>query len=174
VYDGTLPAGHRLQISDGWFTDLSVVQDPVATNLHRTTTGMAQVTGTTGSYTMTDLATAVGALAGPTGRLSMPDLASASQDIFVTVDLDDFVNGGGAALPFGSTLDFVDGLCTTQEGLSAGLSDFTFSSDSGWTTSSPFTGELTVIGEMGLSLVPTPGTAVLGALAGLALVRRRR
>src|SRR5436305_1389661 len=65
AYDGTLPAGHRLQISEGWFTDLSVVQDPVAANLFRTTTGMAQVTGAAGNYTMTDLTAAVGSLAGP-------------------------------------------------------------------------------------------------------------
>src|SRR5204863_7154850 len=59
AYDGILPAGHRLQMSEGWFTDLSVQQDPQLLSLHRTTTGMAAVTGQPGNYTMPNLESAV-------------------------------------------------------------------------------------------------------------------
>jgi hypothetical protein len=174
VYDGTLPAGHRLQISEGWLTDLSVVQDPLAAGLHRTTTGMAMITGGPGTYTMPDLTQAVGMLAGPTGRIGVPDLASSFFDVFVTIDLDDFVHSGGGALPLGTSLSFLNGDCVSQPGLHAGLSDYMFSAGSGWQTGSPFSGELTVIGEMGLSLVPAPGTAMLGAMGGLLALRRKR
>src|SRR5204862_7062207 len=116
AYDGILPAGHRLQMSEGWFTDLSVQQDPQLLSLHRTTTGMAAVTGQPGNYTMPNLETAVAALAGPGGRIGIPDPANTFFDIFVTVDLDDFVQSGGHAMPLGQVVQFVNGHCTTQPG----------------------------------------------------------
>jgi hypothetical protein len=150
------------------------VQDPVAAGLNNTTTGMAMVMGGPGSYTMQDLTAAVGLLAGPTGRIGVPDLASSFFDVFVTIDLDDFVNNGGGALPLGTSLSFVNGNCVSQRGLYAGLSEYMFSASGGWETAAPFTGELSVIGEMGLSLVPAPGSAVLGVMGGLLLLKRRR
>ncbi len=172
VYDGTLPSGHRLQISEGWLTDLSVVQDPLALGLHQTTTGFAMVTGSPGNYTMSDLTQAVGTLAG-TGRIGAADLASSFFDVFVTVDLDDYVLGGGHAPAIGTSLDVVNGHCVSLPGFTVGMTDFTFSQASGWTTATPFTGQVQVIGEMGLQ-VPTPGTLALASLGGLLLSRRRR
>lgn len=174
VYNGTLPAGHRLRLSEGWITGLSVEQDPLGVALHNTTTGMAMVTGGPGSYTMEDLTVAVGSLAGPTGRLGVPDFASSFFDVFVTIDLDDFVMGGGGSLPLGSTVEFMNGAAVSMPGLSAGLSEYTFDAMTGWASASPFTGSLEVIGDMGLSLVPAPGTVVLGAMGAALAWRRRR
>lgn len=172
VYRGRLPRGHRLRLREGWLTDLSVEQDPLAMGLHNTTTGMAVVTGGPGGYTMEDLTNAVSSLVGPSGRLAVPDLASSFFDIFVTIDLDDFHYGGGGALPFGSQVDFSNGRCDIP-GLTAGLAPFTFDARAGWTSPHPFTGTLEVIGEMGLR-VPTPGAGALALSAGLLALRRRR
>lgn len=173
VYDGTLPAGHNLKISEGWFTDLSVQQDfPALAGAHRTTTGMAQVTGSPGSYTMPDLESAVGGLAGD-GRISLPDFSSPLADFFVSIDLDDYVQGGGHAPAVGSQFFAVGGQIPGMPGVFLGLTSFDFDSLNGWYTSSPYTGPVDVIGEMGLQ-TPAPGSAALLGLGALVGFRRRR
>ncbi len=172
IYDGTLPAGHNLKISEGWLTDLSVQQDLLALGNHRTTTGMATVTGTPGTYTMPNLEAAVTALAGDS-RIALPDFASSFFDVFVTIDLDDYVLGGGHAPPMGSSFFAINGQIPGMPGVSIGLAPFEFNSSTGWTTPSLFTGSLDVIGEMGLQ-TPAPGATTLLALGTLITLRRRR
>lgn len=172
IYNGTLPSGHRLQISEGWLTDLSVEQDPVAAGAFNTTTGFAMVTGGPGTYTMPDLTSAMTSLAG-NSRLGFSDLASPLTDIHVTFDLDDYFYGGGHAMPVGTNLFANNGQIAGMPGVLVGLTPFTFDSSTGWTTGSLYTGPLSVIGEMGLA-APTPGSLALAGLSGIILKRRRR
>ncbi len=172
VYDGTLPAGHKLKISEGWFTDLSVQQDLFAMNNHRATTGLAMVTGSPGSYTMPNLESAVTSLAG-NNRIAVPDFASSFFDVFVTIDLDNYVMGGGFVPPLDSTLPVMGGHIPGMPGVSIGLTPFEFDPVNGWYTTTPFTGQVTAIGEMGLQS-PAPGSVALLALGGAMLGRRRR
>ncbi|MCC6676175.1 MAG: hypothetical protein IT436_03440 [Phycisphaerales bacterium] len=171
TYDGTLPAGHRLRQSEGWFTDLSVEQDPVAAAQFNTTTGLAAVTGDPGSYTMPALETAVAMLAGDS-RIGVSDFASPQSDIFVTFDLDDYVLGGGHALPIGASLFAMGGEIPGMPGVTVGLTPFEFSASTGWTTEMAYTGPLEVIGEMGLR-APAPGAISLLGLGAVVLLRRR-
>lgn len=170
VYDGTLPAGHNLKITEGWITDLSVQQD--LPGGRRTTTGMATVTGSPGSYTMPSLETAVASLAGDS-RVSLPDFGASFFDVFVTIDLDDYVLGGGHAPPMGSSFFSMNGQIPGMPGVFVGLTPFEFNSMDGWYTASPYTGSLEVIGEMGLQ-TPAPGSVALLSVGGALVVRRRR
>lgn len=172
VYDGTLPSGHRLQLAEGWVTDLSVEQDPVAAAAFNTTTGLAVVTGGPGSYTMPELESGVSALVGD-ARLAVADLASPVNDIFVTFDLDDYFMGGGHAPPVGTLLNAIAGQIPGMPGVVVGLAEFQFGADQGWTTTALYSGPIEVIGEMGLR-VPAPGSMALLVIgSALASARRR-
>ena len=154
AYDGDLPAGHNLKIPGGnhWWTDFSVEQNLLAMNT-TTTTGLAMITGGPGNYAMADLAQAVDMLAPLSGgRISIPDLqADSFFDIFVCVDLDNYVQSSGHSPGVGQVLQFVNGQCTTQPGLTAARAAYTFNPSQGWISPQPYTGPLRVFGEIGLT-----------------------
>jgi hypothetical protein len=157
AYSGTLPAGHTLKIPGGnhWWTDFSIIQDPLAAGNHRTTTAVAAVVGQPGNYTMLDLASAVEALAPLSGgRIPIPDLRSSFFDVFVAVDLDNYAQSGGGLQPWtiGMILQFQNGVCMQNPAIHAGLQDFQFTPASGWNSPQPFNGQLDVFG----SIVLTP------------------
>ncbi len=157
AYNGTLPAGHRLQIPGGnhWWTDFSIQQDYLAAAApRRTTTGLAVVTGSPGAYAMVDLAQAVSTLAPLAGgRIAMPDLQSSFFDVFITIDLDDFVQMGGSQISWapGMQLTFQNGVCNQNQAIHAAMAAYNFSPQTGWTSPQPYTGPLTVFGQIGLT-----------------------
>lgn len=157
AYNGTLPGGHQLKIPGGihWWTDFSIEQDYlVAAVNRRTTTGLAMVTGGPGNYGMADLAQAVSFLAPLAGgRISIPDMTNSFFDVFVAVDLDDYVQSGWAtqSLPIGMPLQFQNGVCVQNPSIHAGLAAFAFNPAVGWVTPQPLNGQLQVFGQIGLT-----------------------
>ena len=116
--------------------------------------GLAAVTGGPGNYGMADLAQAVDVLSPLAGgRIVMPDLRDSFFDIFVTVDLDDFVLSGGSAQPWpiGMPVQFQNGVCLQNPAIHAGRTEFQFGQVGGWVSSQPFSGQLFVFGQLGLT-----------------------
>ena len=71
----------------------------------------------------------------------------------VTVDLDDFVLSGGSAQPWpiGMPVQFQNGVCLQNPAIHAGRTEFQFGQVGGWVSSQPFSGQLFVFGQLGLT-----------------------
>lgn len=156
IYDGNLPAGHRLRQREGWLTDLSVTQDLAAGNI-RTEHHIAAMEGHTGFLRMAELDPWVrdhfGEEVATVGDF-MPGMAGTTPELHVAVDLSRIdpwawfcpgmlfmvFNGETPALPgyqFGNVPpEYIEGL--------------------GWVNPAPYTGEVILIGEFGLNASPYP------------------
>jgi hypothetical protein len=158
IYEGrNIPPCHWIKISGPWWsTDASCAQTfrNYRGSDRSTETSLAVVTGAPGSYTMPVLEEA---LAGPpfNGASSLyPDMVNSFFDIFVAIDIDDFVAGGGIVPPPGAVLQVVDGEVVNypMPGVLIATQPFEFTTEYGWTSSALLTGPVEVIGEMELGL----------------------
>jgi hypothetical protein len=92
------------------------------------------------------------------GTYLFPSLESSSTDLFVGVDLTDWMPNE-FAFSDGDIFEFVAGYSSSLPGFVVGTSEVTFSDTVGWTTATPFTGPATAAG--GADGVPEPSTIAL-------------
>jgi len=158
IYEGrNIPPCHWIKISGPWWsTDAACKQTfrNYRGGDRSTETSLAVVRGAPGSYTMPVLEEA---LAGPpfNGTSSLyPDMVSSFFDIFVAIDVDDFVAGGGIVPPPGTVLQVVNGQVVNypMPGVLVATQPFEFTTEYGWTSSALLTGPVEAIGEMELGL----------------------
>jgi hypothetical protein len=156
IYDGNLPAGHRLRIREGWLTDLSVTQDLLVSAVH-TEHQIAAMEGPDGMVRMAELdpwvrdryGDEVATIAdfGPGTTTIMPVL-------HVAVDLTQ-VDPWLWFCP-GEVFFSFNGQALGLPGYQFGHLPFDYIEGLGWVNPAPFTGEVEVIGEMGLNAAPWP------------------
>jgi len=103
-------------------------------------------------------------------QLDAPMLYSASSEIYMGVDLTTWLHADSAPAP-GQLVPIVNGASDLLPGYVFSTAPVTFDPSSGWTTSTPFTGLLTVGGSYNVDVIPEPATALPALLALLMLGR---
>lgn len=150
VYDGHLPAGHRLRMREGWLTDLSVTQD-LEVNL-RTEHQIAAMVGHPGFVRMAELDPWVRDMYGDE-VITVADFAPGGPGIVpalhVAVDLTE-IDPWRWFCP-GEVFLVIGGQALELPGYQFGLETFDYLEGLGWVNPAPYTGEVMIIGEMGLN-----------------------
>lgn len=156
IYDGTLPAGHRLRIKEGWITDLSVEQD-LPSMLAHTQHDMAALVGGPGMVTMAPLDEWVySAWGDEVGTVIdfAPGLVPATPELYVAVDLAQ-IDPWRWTCP-GEIFFVFNGQVLGLPGYQFGHVPFEYVDGEGWMNEVPYNGEVQAIGEMGLNASPCP------------------
>ncbi|USN98818.1 MAG: hypothetical protein H6810_11755 [Phycisphaeraceae bacterium] len=151
IYDGNLPAGHRLRIREGWLTDLSVTQDLLSVAVH-TQHDIAAMVGPPGMVTMAPLDGWVrDAWGDQVGTLIdfMPGDVAVVPELYVAIDLSR-IDPWLWTCPEEMFLVF-DGTVLGLPGYQFSHLPFEYVDGEGWVNLAPYNGNVVVIGEMGLN-----------------------
>jgi hypothetical protein len=108
-------------------------------------------------------------------EVDFPDLANSSVNVFISIDLEKWINGGGVAPPFETVETFNNGTSASLPGIQVGLSPFTFDPNVGFVNSDPFTGDVFELGIQSVQaqMVPEPSSFILLVVGVLCLLLGR-
>jgi len=144
---------------DHWYTDLSMEQRYLSMGLQRMTTNsygaITHDPHMPGQYTMPLLHDYLYGKMGQ-ARLAVPDLAQGTPvesffDIFVAVDLEKWIAGGGVQPPENAVILITNGTSPMLPGVQVGLDPIMFTPAQGLVNPNPYTGNVWEIGDPGLT-----------------------
>ncbi|MHC4098851.1 MAG: hypothetical protein ACYSU3_22685 [Planctomycetota bacterium] len=173
IYDGDVPAGDRVQVNGSWWaTDVAVkqrfIRDVVANTADHSIG--AVVAAGPGVFEMQEMQTWLTANVG-TRRVELTDIKSGDADIHVAVDLVQWIAGGEPVNPVGAVIPIMHGTSPLLPGYQVSLAGVVFDPAQGWVNTAPYSGEVTVVGDIGLTAAPDHGTLIPSPPISLALVR---
>ncbi|MHC4086626.1 MAG: DUF7901 domain-containing protein [Planctomycetota bacterium] len=159
IYDGDVPAGDRVQVNGSWWaTDVAVkqrfIRDVVANTADHSIG--AVVAAGPGVFEMQEMQTWLTANVG-TRRVELTDIKSGDADIHVAVDLVQWIAGGEPVNPVGAVIPIMHGTSPLLPGYQVSLAGVVFDPAQGWVNTAPYSGEVTVVGDIGLTAAPDHG-----------------
>lgn len=152
IYDGDLPAGNRLVVTEGWWaTDTSMEQTFIGLG-NQAVFNFAPIVPDPlfpGQLTMAQKLPWLEANFG-SERKVFADFSSPLGNIFVAVDMAEALFFPGPPIPPGSVLNAFNGQVPELPGYQIGFAEQVFDPFFGWINPAPYDGPLEVIGEIGM------------------------
>lgn len=150
-------------------TDMGTLADYeiTAQGSGQSTTTLAFLGDVEGTFTELDLASATNLFMGPYNRFFAPFFFDPSQDLFVGIDLTQWLMEP-INFNFGQTVSFTNGVSDELPGIMVGTSEVILGA-SGFQTAAPFNGVLAIQGDFDGKAVPEPSASTL-LLVGMAAV----
>ncbi|MBW8041160.1 MAG: hypothetical protein FVQ85_14315 [Planctomycetes bacterium] len=165
IFDGDVPAGDRVKVNGSWYaTDTATQQRFINGSVANHSIG-AVVAVSPGVFEMPELQAWLAANVG-TGRVELADVKSEEADIHVAVDLTQWVISGIGPFPDGTIIPIMNGISPMLPGYQVGLVDVLFDPAVGWVNPVPYSGEVTVVGDIGLTAAPDHGQSCFNVSCG--------
>jgi hypothetical protein len=142
-----------LRISESWWaTDLEIEQTP-ASSVYAASHSIAPlVPDPAGGYAMTAMLPWMEANFGNAAR-ACPDLFPPDSffDVFVSVDLSEWLHSGAPLPPLGALVDIIGGQSPHLPGYKVGMAPVQFDPAIGWANPQPYNGPISVLGHIDIS-----------------------
>jgi len=155
IFDGDVTPPVTIEVdTEWWSTDISVKQRFLADNRVATHNVAAFVQKEPGVYTMAELGPWLQENA-DFDTLFLPDVNGIGMDanLYVAVDIAEWLHMGGVPLPWETVLDappVIDGEHPDLPGYHIGFTPILYDPNQGWKNLDPYNGPVTVVGEIGL------------------------
>jgi len=135
-----------------WSTDFLVEQNGAITVWPRWYFSLAAILpdpANPGWYTMPRMDAYLLAKVG-CDQVAVPDIVDSFFDVYVSIDVEQWINGQGVLPPPGSQVSVSNGTSPMLPGIQVGTSEIVFEPAYGWVNSNPYTGTMLVLGRMTL------------------------